>query len=324
MTDFALHTRLALAAIRVAGNVLPRSGGVCILNYHRVLPAPDPLLDQDPDLATFRWQMHLLARYFNVLPLHEAVAALASGKIPPRAVSITFDDGYRSTHDLALPILQEFGLPATVFVTSGYVGKANMWNDRIVEAVRNFPGECIDLQAHGLGLLPCTTLTERQQAAKLLTRAAKYLPQAAREALAQTLEPAAGSTQRQALMLTPAMLSWLVECGIEIGAHTVSHPILSKVDDDSALREMRESKQQLEEITGQPVRFFAYPNGKAGIDFDERHMNMAKELGFSAAFASSTNAATRRHDPYQIPRCHPWDATPAMFGLRLLRWLARS
>jgi peptidoglycan/xylan/chitin deacetylase (PgdA/CDA1 family) len=223
-----------------------------------------------------------------------------------------------------LPILQEFGLPATVFVTSGYVGKQNMWNDRIVEAVRSFPGEVLDLQAHGLGLLPCGTLVERQEAVKLLTRAAKYLPQAAREALAETLEPPAASEQRHALMLTPAMLIKLVECGIEIGAHTVSHPILAKVDDLSAMREMRESKMQLEEITGKPVRFFAYPNGKAGLDFDDRHISMAKELGFAAAFASSTSAATGRHEAYQIPRCHPWDATPAMFGLRLLRWLARS
>jgi len=328
MSAFGIGTRLALAAIRTVGNLLPRSGrgagGICILNYHRVLPAPDPLLEHDPDIATFRWQMALLARYFNVLPLSAAVDALAHGKVPPRAVCITFDDGYASTHDLALPILREFGLPATVFVTSGYVGHDNMWNDRIVEAVRRFAGETLDLQALGHGLLPCATLDERQQAAKRLTLAAKYLPQADREALAEALEQQAGSSPRRALMLTPEMLRHLVAQGIEIGAHTVSHPILAKVDDAQAAREMQESKTTLEAITSQPVRFFAYPNGKAGIDFDERHMQMARDAGFTAAFASSTIAATGRHDPYQIPRCHPWDATPAMFGLRLLRWLARG
>lgn len=327
MSTFTLGTRLALGGIRLIGDWLPRSGrggGVCILNYHRVLPAADPLLEYDPDITTFRWQIELLARYFKVLPLHAAVDALAHDKVPPRAVCITFDDGYASTHDLALPVLREFGLPATVFVTSGYIGHDNMWNDRIIEAIRRFPGDMLDLQALGHGLLPCRALSERQLAAKTLTLAAKYLPQAAREALADALEAQAGAAQRRELMLTPEMLQALVAQGIEIGAHTVSHPILAKINDDQAAREMRDSKAALETITGQPVRYFAYPNGKAGIDFDERHVRMVKEAGYSAAFASSTIAATGRHDAYQIPRCHPWDATPAMFGLRLLRWLARG
>lgn len=320
MNPFAPGTRCALSAIRLAGDLLPQRGRVCILNYHRVLPAPDALLDQDPDVATFRWQMALLARYFNVLPLSAAVAALAGDKVPPRAVCITFDDGYSSTHDLALPVLQEFGLPATVFVTSGYIGKQNMWNDRIVEAVRSFTGDLLDLEVLGHGRLPCGSPAERRAAVKTLTQAAKYLPQAAREALAAALEEIAGSAGRQ-VMLTPDQLRALVANGFEVGAHTVSHPILSKIDDAQALREMRESKAELEAISGRPVRFFAYPNGKAGIDFDERHMQMAREAGYEAAFASSVMAATCAHDAYQIPRCHPWDATPAMFGLRLLRWL---
>lgn len=321
MNLFDPGTRCALSAIRLAGDVLPHAGRVCILNYHRVLPVPDALLDQDPDVATFRWHMALLARYFNVLPLSAAVQALASGKVPPRAVSITFDDGYRSTHDLALPVLQEFGLPATVFVTSGYIGTQNMWNDRIVEAVRSFQGDQLDLQAFGHGSLPCGSPAERRAAVKTLTQAAKYLPQPARESLAAALEDVAGSSGRQ-VMLTADQLRALVSNGFEVGAHTVSHPILSKLDDAQAQREMRESKAELEAICGRPVRYFAYPNGKAGIDFDERHMRMAQAAGYEAAFASSVMAASSAHDAFQIPRCHPWDATPAMFGLRLLRWLA--
>ena len=326
MSTLSTGTHLALGAIRAAGNLLShlrrRPGSVCILTYHRVLPAADPLLTQDPDIATFRWQMELLSRYFNVLPLHEAVAALATQHVPPRAVSITFDDGYASTHDLALPVLQEFGLPATVFVTSAYVGHDNMWNDRIVEAVRRFSGDTLDLRAQGQGMLPCRSQSEKVLAAKQLTQAAKYLPQPVREELAESLEALTGSGERRALMLTPEMLRTLAANGVEIGAHSVSHPILANIDDAQARLEMIDSKAQLEAITGRPVRYFAYPNGKVGMDFDERHTRMAREAGYAAAFASSTLAATAHHDPYQIPRCHPWDATPAMFGLRLLRWHA--
>ncbi|UUZ51382.1 hypothetical protein LP420_19160 [Massilia sp. B-10] len=81
-----------------------------MVNYHRILEAADPLLESEPDVATFRWQMELLANCFNVIPLYEAVGLIGTGRMPPRAVCITFDDGYRSVHDLALPILQELKL----------------------------------------------------------------------------------------------------------------------------------------------------------------------------------------------------------------------
>ena len=89
------------------------NGRLCILTYHRILDAHDFSLVK-MDVETFRWQMQLLADCFNVLPLHEALQMLLLKQIPPRAVCITFDDGYRSTYDLALPILKEFGLPAPV------------------------------------------------------------------------------------------------------------------------------------------------------------------------------------------------------------------
>src|SRR6478735_10045288 len=109
--NISLTSRL----IRVVGDAIapgkPGEGRLCIINYHRILEQPDPLLSSEPDIATFRWQMQLLAKCFNVMPLHDAVKAMQTQRMPPRAVAITFDDGYRSIHDLALPILREFSLP---------------------------------------------------------------------------------------------------------------------------------------------------------------------------------------------------------------------
>ncbi len=306
---------------RIAAGEPGQGRRLCILNYHRILETLDPLLEAEPDAATFRWQMQVLADCFNVLPVDQALAALADGSMPPRAVCITFDDGYRSTHDLALPILREFGFPATVFVTTGHIDNGSMWNDRILEALRSMQTGQLDLGDVGLGSYSLGTLDERKQTTLALTEKAKYLAPQLRQDLVELLETRAGCPGRE-LMLTRDMVRTLSRQGIEIGAHTVSHPILTSLDDATAMHEIAESKRQLEEITGQPVRYFAYPNGKHGMDFDERHMAMAREAGFEAAFSTAMGAAARTHDRFALPRARPWDVTRPFYIFRVLRWLA--
>lgn len=312
--------------IRLLGDAIASqvAGGarLCVINYHRILEAADPLLESEPDVATFRWQMELLASCFNVLPLYDAVQLLRVGRIPPRAVCITFDDGYRSVHELALPILQEFGFPATVFVTSAYVSGGNMWNDRIIEAAQRLGSGQLDLSDLGLGAFSLASPGERQQSVTRLTEVSKYLPPQARRDLIVRLEQLVGGQPGADLMLNAEMVADLDRAGVEIGAHTISHPILTSLDDDSARLEITGGKQELEEILGKPVRLFAYPNGKVGKDFDQRHVGMAREAGYAAAFTTAVGAATGRHDLFQLPRSRPWDRTPSMFALRLLRWLA--
>ena len=315
---------LTEGVIRAVGQALALAGRgnrLCVVNYHRILEVPDPLLESEPDVATFRWQMALLARCFNVLPLPEALTLLDAGTLPPRAVCITFDDGYRSMHDLALPVLREFGLPATVFVTSGFVGEGNMWNDRIIGAVQGLQGETLDLSEHGLGSYALGSLEARRQTLGRLTERSKYLPPQARQALVERLEAMVGDELAPGLMLTPEMILNLQRNHIEIGAHTVTHPILTSLDDGTARLEITAGKADLEEITGRPVRLFAYPNGKPGMDFDVRHAAMVREAGFDAAFTTLPGPITRGHDRFQLARSRPWDKTPLMFGLRLLRWL---
>lgn len=318
--------RVTASVLRTIGNALSLTGKqtrrVCILSYHRILEAPDPFLTSEPDVATFRWQMELLAECFNVLPLHEAVEAMKQDKLPPRAVCITFDDGYRSTHDLALPVLLDYGLPATVFVTTGCMREGNMWNDRIIEAVRRLPGKTLDLREAGLGELSLADEMARHEAAHNLIEASKYLSPNERDALTRKIESLGGQVEADGLMLTREMVAAMARQGVEIGGHTVSHPILTRLDDDAARSEIEAGKNELEAIIDRPVRLFAYPNGKVGKDYDDRHVRMAREAGFTAAFTTAVGAASRRHDLYQLPRSRPWDATPGRFGMRLLSWLA--
>ncbi|HCY63350.1 MAG TPA: polysaccharide deacetylase [Oxalobacteraceae bacterium] len=297
---------------------------VCILNYHRILVSPDPLIEGDPDVQEFHWQMRLLAENFNVIPLQKAVQAIAkNGDLPPRAICITFDDGYRSLHDLALPILKKYKLPATVFVTSGHIDENNMWNDRIIEAIRCMPNGTLDLRKLSMKTWQINSDKDRKRAAQEITKAVKYLPTSSRQETVREIETLAG-TDGRSLMLTRKMIATLADNGIEIGAHTITHPILKNLDNQNACNEIFESKRQLEAVIAKPVNFFAYPNGKAGVDFDERHTKMAKDAGYIAAFASSSGPAMHGNDLYQIPRCFPWDSNRFMFGLRLLRWLANN
>lgn len=325
MTVYAPSTSLASRLVRFIGDRIgagrAAQGRVVILNYHRILESPDPLLASEPDAASFRWQMQVLADCFTVLPLHEALAALDSGQVPPRAVCITFDDGYRSTHDVALPILREFGFPATVFVTTGFIDTGSMWNDRILEVLRTTTAHHLDLEDVGLGSYPLGTLDQRRNAVQVLTEKAKYLAPAMRQDLVNRLD-LLGSRAYREPMLTRDMIRTLASQGIEIGAHTVSHPILTSVPDADALQELAESKRELEAITGRPVRYFAYPNGKRGMDFDERHIAMARKTGFEAAFTTALGAAGKADDRHALPRSRPWDITRPFYVFRMLRWLA--
>lgn len=327
MSTLPVQSSLPSRLIRAAGSMFTPfqdADRLCVLNYHRILAQPDPLFDDEPTVETFRWQMRLLARYFNVLTLPEAIARLGAGRLPPRAVCITFDDGYRSTHDLALPVLNEFGLPATVFVSTAYLDSGTMWNETIADAVRRLPDGAVDLSAAGLGVRELRTGTNRRDLLNELTAHAKYLPPPERLALTERLMAMVGGGRGDGLMLTPEMIRTMAAQRFEIGAHTVSHPILTSLTDEAARHEIEQGKRDLEAITGTPVRYFAYPNGKVGKDFDERHKEMVRAAGFTAAFSTEVGAAVRGRDLFQLPRSRPWDTKPFLFGLRLLRWLAQE
>ncbi len=318
---------LAALLLRFLGNAVAHvkrgEQTLFVITYHRILSKPDPLLESEPDVAEFRWQMEVLARCFNVLPLSQALKQLDAGRLPPRAVCVTFDDGYRSVHDLALPVLREFGLPATVFVTSGFLDGGTMWNDRIITAVQSLKTEQVDMSEFGLGLLPLGSVEDRKAASLHLIDGAKYLPPAERSRLVEHLEALVGSPSR-GLMLTPEMVVNLDRNGVEIGAHTVTHPILTSLDGNSARAEIVGSKEYLEQLLGKPVPLFAYPNGKVGVDFDASHISILRESGFAAAFTTAIGAITRKQDRFQLPRSRPWDRTPFLFGVRLVRWLAQA
>lgn len=294
-----------------------RAARLSILIYHRVLAEPDALLPGVPDAATFRWHMRFLRRHLNPLPLDEAVQRLRGGSLPSGAVCVTFDDGYADNATVALPVLREEGVPATFFIATAYLNGGRMFNDAVIETVRRLPNGAVDLGPEGLGLREIRTDADRVALARELILGIKYLEFDERQERARALAQRLGLELPDDLMMSDAQVRQLVEGGMGIGGHTLTHPILARLPREEAFDEMRAGKEALERLLERPVNLFAYPNGRPGKDYNPEHVAMARELGFEAACSTAWGTARRDSDPYQLPRFTPWDPTPFRFGLRM-------
>lgn len=301
-------------------------GRLSVLILHRVLPQVDPLFPLEVDAQRFDQICGWMKNWFNVLPLDEAVHRLQAGALPARAAAISFDDGYADNHDVALPILQRHGLPAAFFVTTGYLDGGRMWNDTLIEAIRHTPLARLDLAGLGLDLGGVDTATPQQRSAAILrvVGAVKYLEPGRRlEVVGAIAERSAAKLSSQ-LMMSSDQVRQLHGAGMQVGAHTVTHPILARLDEMQARREIEEGKHQLESLLGAPVRLFAYPNGKPGEDYRPDNVALVRRAGFDAAFSTAWGSASRTSDVFQLPRFTPWDRSRTRFGLRMAHNLRRS
>jgi peptidoglycan/xylan/chitin deacetylase (PgdA/CDA1 family) len=301
----ALFNSLSLAGRRLT-----------IVLFHRVLSGPDPLLPDAPDRRRFAQILRWLGGTFTVMTLRDAVTALEAGGLPRRALVITFDDGYADNATEALPELQAAGLPATFFVTTRFMNGGLMWNDRVIEAVRAWQRQAIDLTALGL---PCFTMdTRRIRVIREIQQAILYRHFNDRENIATELFSSSGSTVTR-LMMDSRQIRLLHDSGMEIGAHTHSHPILVRLGSEEARSEIATNKALLEQIIGGPVTSFAYPNGRVGEDYTVEHMNMAAELGFNCAVTTMPGTVANLEGRFEIPRFSPWDQTRPRYLARLVR-----
>lgn len=308
-----------LAAHLFPGPGRPR---LSILNYHRVLPAPDALQPGLIDVACFARQMRWLARCFRVLPLADGIQGLRAGRLPPRAVAITFDDGYADNHDIVLPLLRRLGLHATFFIASGFLDGGRMWNDTVIEGVRHWRRRRLDLPELGISDWPVTTVAERRRAVSGLIERIKHRGPLEREGLAQAV--AAGARGPLASpMMTSAQVRALHTAGMGIGGHTRWHPILSVLSADAAGGAIREGRSDLAAITGEAPALFAYPNGCPDSDYSARDARLVAACGFEAAVTTAPGVATPESSLFELPRFTPWDRSTPRFLARLAHSRAR-
>ena len=286
-----------------------------ILTYHGVLsaaPGHDPFLNHNFIAAdVFDRQMQWLREHYEPVPLGLLVDCYRQRKQPPaRAVAITFDDGFANNATVAFPILRRHAIPFTVFVTTGMIDApgAQLWTERVKRSIYMHEGTSarVSLAGHQF-VLDLGSSDKRASSARAVALFLKRQSIAVRDAAVATLE---GELGRPALDVNDAeryaFLTWdqvraMADAGVEFGSHTVSHPILSTLDDEDVERELRESRARIELELKRPCRLFAYPNGSAA-DFTPRDKRALHNAGYSAAFSLCGGLNTISSDLYQIDR----------------------
>ena len=262
--------------------------------------------------------------WFNVLPLDKAVAQLAASTLPERAAAITFDDGYADNLSVALPQLRSRGLPATFFIATGFLDGGRMWNDTIIEAIRGCRQSTLDLERLGVGQRHLNTTEARRATIDACIAHLKYRSTDERTTAADEIAVIADARPPSDLMLSSHAVRELHRAGMQIGAHTISHPILNGLSLDDARHEIQGGRMRLEEIVDERIAVFAYPNGRLGDDYAPVHARLVREIGFDAAVSTDIGAACAGADLMQLPRFTPWDRSRVRFGARLAANLVRA
>ena len=316
-----------------------------ILMYHRVttLPTDPHLLAVRPD--HFAEQMEEIRRHCIPMRLQELIEALRERKVPNRAVVVTFDDGYADNLHEAKPVLEHYGIPATVFVTAGHVGNRRefWWDDldRVLLQPGTLPARlrlAMKGRTYEWELGNAKTYTEedyrqhrdwhierqddpspRQHLFRTLYAELSALPGGERQLAMDELSAWTGAeptARRSHRTLTTEELILLQENGlVDVGAHTMTHPYLATLCGAEQDREIRQSKECLEAILGRPVTTFAYPHGSTTPE----SVAVLNEAGFVGACCSHSDAVWRDADPFCLPRVvvRDWSWKPFK---RWLRW----
>lgn len=327
-------------AQRVRGLGRPRG---IILMYHRVAA-----LDADPWYlrvrpAHFEAQMQLLRKRVHPIGLRTLSAAVQGGTLPDRAVVVTFDDGYANNLYLAKPILERYEIPATVFVTTGYVGtEKEYWWDELEQALlrpgklprtlqlpldggkqtwdlgpaaeysqEEYRHDCAHTRDHSQRLQFYYTLWERL----------RPLSQEPRERLLATIRSWAGMSfvlRESHRSLTPDEVRTLGNGGlVDIGAHTVSHALLSELSTEAQHREIEQSRLYLQNLLNRDVTTFSYPFGR----YTQETVSIVRNEGFLAACSITHGLVKAGADCMQLPRFSVLDWGGEEFEHHLLRWL---
>jgi peptidoglycan/xylan/chitin deacetylase (PgdA/CDA1 family) len=291
---------------------------VTILNFHRVVECRDPLRGDGLQIDTFYKKMKQLKKYFSVISLTQAIELSALGDLPPYAVVITIDDGYKDGHSNITPILNELQLSGSFFITTEGIESGMLWKDKIIENIRHTDYiklyDFLDCKEIAIG-----SMAEKYLAIQTIANKLKYYSIEKRDRLLEELESKIGGYSSQGLFLTRNDIVEMHNAGMEIGAHTHRHPILKQENLEDAKKEILDSKQILEGIIGSKIKHFAYPNGKLDVDFDASHQKIIRDLGFESGLSTNWGALTDiASQRYNIPRFTPWDDSSLLFSLRLI------
>ena len=277
--------------------------GARILMYHQF----------PPDTRGLRRQCEHILRYYQPISLKSLTENIRQkAPIPHNALIVTVDDGYRDFLLHAHPVFSDHGIPVTVFLVSDFLDrKLWLWWDQIQYAFRRTDRRCLSLELPPAGPVKFSFETDEQRvaAAEKVIGIMKGLDNHERLRLLKLIPErlAVDIPAEPPSELEP--LSWdevrrLAGLGVEFGAHTKTHPILSKVSDIKELsEEIGVSKSRLEEELGAPAVHFCYPNGRA-LDFNEKVVEVVREHGFHSAVTTVPGLNFAGAQPFLLRRLY--------------------
>lgn len=300
-----------------------------ILMYHAVIRSPLAVNDWCflPE-ASFRAQMRYVREHFDVLPLGEATKRLREGSIRRPTASITFDDGFHNNYDAAFPILQETGLPATIFLTTDLIDTdETIWFCRLHEAV----------MGTRRGSLTWDGTVYDLSNPRSKSDASAYLQESMKNLTSETFERSFGrllqvldydarrSIERESpfRILSNAAIKKMAASGlIDFGAHTRTHRILSGLSENECSRDILGSLVAVSRITERPCLLFAYPNGQSS-DYTRHAVRTLGANGVIAAVTTRPGPNDSRTPPLELRRYGIGsETTPARFQVLAHHFLA--
>jgi len=308
-----------------------------VLMYHRVLPSPATADIHSSEsivvsTATFDMHMRCLKRYFNPVSAAE-FAAMLDGSKPwrPRAVLVTFDDGWFDNATHAYPVLERHGVPAVVFVATDYVGTTHtFWQERLtrlLHAARNVSEATPLFERLGAPLIAKLDENAARTSIRGLVSSLKSRPRAEIESLLGEVEsllrargvlPAGNGEDR--FMAWPEVEKLHREGLVTIGSHAHSHTPLTALTPSNVADELRTASTALREHLAAEPKYFAYPNG----NHDAAAVNEVRTAGLELAFITETGRVSAGADPLTLPRINIGERgtqSIAGFMCRALCWM---
>ncbi len=302
VTEFALRSAYKVGLFELGRAA--RRNKVAILCYHRF--ASPSWADGAIPANLFEAHLKYLKERFTVIPL-KTLSSLASesGRVKNPA-ALTVDDGYGDFLKVAVPLLEKYELPATLFVTTRFVdGEIWLWPDILRYTLLKTEKAAFDVFGDGSGI-PLRTPNEKGKVYLNLVEICKKVSESDKFAFLEELA-------RRLDVTVPALppeefrpVSWdalrrLNKDLFEIGSHTLTHPILSRVPIAQAKTEIEESKRRIEEALEREVTTFAYPNGTRG-DYAQEHKDILKQCGYQVAVTTNFGFSTAETDPFEMNR----------------------
>lgn len=298
------------------------SGGTAVLMYHRVLPneasrnsvATWENLRSLPGIVVtpeiFQAQMIFLKERYRLISLEDLIAIMQAGDHPASNTAvITFDDGWRDNFVYALPILRELDIPATVFLSTRFIGTNKIfWPEQLLSCISRLNVErgktvevLIEVMPEKLASDFADSLSvEGHPNANVLTSLIDLFKQLSQDKRDHAIERLTtdGRDGRQRVMLDWDEVRQMRDAKISFGSHGVSHELLTSLSLDILDEELKESKASIERETGQEVNSLAYPNG----NFNDTVIEAAGQSGYVCALTVETGLVQDESSLLQLPR----------------------